>query len=107
FSSTIGYIDGNNYSRRHSKGVYSCNRQARSDIKKSFNLGVRESCRISYEDYLSRSFDVFGLGEVDFKQHSFAEKNFHCGYYAVGDELNDILDFRRDDLDDLFQKMLI
>lgn len=72
--------------------------------KRVFNLGVRESCRISYEDYLSRSFDVFGLGEVDFKQHSFAEKNFHCGYYAVGDELNDILDFRRDDLDDYFDR---
>lgn len=72
--------------------------------KKIFNLGVGSSCRISYEDFLTRSFDIFGLGEVDFQPNSFAEKNFHCGYYADGDELNDILNFQIDELDVYFER---
>lgn len=71
--------------------------------KQIFNLGGGDKCRISYEDFLKRSFGIFGLGRLDFSPKSFAEKNFHCGYYADGDDLNDILDFRRDTLETYFQ----
>lgn len=71
--------------------------------KQTFNLGGGEKCRISYEDFLKRSFGIFGLGRLDFLPRSFAEKNFHCGYYADGDDLNDILDFRQDTLETYFQ----
>lgn len=70
--------------------------------KKIFNLSGGENCRILYRDFLSRSFDIFGLGKLDFKENSFAGKNFHCGYYADGDILNDILDFRRETIEDHF-----
>jgi nucleoside-diphosphate-sugar epimerase len=70
--------------------------------KKIFNLGGGEKCRISYREFLSRSFNIFGLGEADFHEHSFAKRNFHCGYYADGDALNDILGFRKDTVDDYF-----
>jgi nucleoside-diphosphate-sugar epimerase len=70
--------------------------------KKIFNLGGGEKCRISYREFLSRSFNIFGLGEADFQEHSFAKRNFHCGYYADGDALNDILGFRKDTVDDYF-----
>lgn len=69
---------------------------------KIFNLSGGANCRISYRDFLSRSFEIFGLGELDFKPGSFAEKNFHCGYYDDGDVLNEILDFRRDTIEDYY-----
>ncbi len=71
--------------------------------KKIFNLSGGENCRIIYKDFLSYSFKIFGLGQVNFPPKTFAEKNFHCGYYKDGDELNDILNFRNDTLDSYFE----
>jgi len=70
--------------------------------KNIYNLGGGEKCRISYSDFLSRSFEIFGLGSLNFQENAFARKNFHCGYYQDGDVLNDILDFRRDSIEDYF-----
>ena len=72
--------------------------------KKIFNLGGGEKCRIIYKDFLNRSFEISGLGKPDFPKYSFAEKNFHCGYYADGDELENILHFRKDTIDSYFEK---
>lgn len=71
--------------------------------KNIYNLGGGEKCRISYHEFLCRSFKIFGLGDPDFKENSFAKKNFHCGYYEDGDKLHHILDFRRDTIDDYFR----
>lgn len=71
--------------------------------KKIFNLGGGENCRITYKDFLSRSFSIYGLGDVDFHPKSFAEKNFHCGFYDDGDILNNILHFRNDTLENYFE----
>lgn len=71
---------------------------------KVFNLGGGESCRCTYHEFLARSFKIFGLGEVDFPERSFAEHNFHCGYYADGDDLENLLKFRRDCLEAYFKK---
>jgi len=70
---------------------------------KIFNLGGGKDCRISYRDFLKRSFNLFGLGAVNFPKGAFATKNFHCGFYADGDELEKILHFRQDSLDDYFE----
>ncbi len=72
--------------------------------RKIFNLGGGESCRLSYAEFLSRSFKIAGLGKQDFPQKAFAEKNFHCGYYRDGDELENILHFRNDTLESFFDK---
>lgn len=72
--------------------------------KRIFNLGGGENCRISYIDFLTKSFDIYGLGEVDFPEKAFAEHNFHCGYYVDGQDLEDAVAFRKDSLDDYFQK---
>ena len=69
---------------------------------KIYNLSGGEKCRINYRDFLSRSFEIFGLGKLDFKENSFAQKNFHCGYYEDGDLLNKILDFRRETIEHYF-----
>ncbi len=71
--------------------------------KKIFNLGGGESCRIVYDEFLSRSFKIFGLGKLDFPPKTFAEKNFHCGNYEDGYLLNDILNFRKDTISDYFE----
>jgi nucleoside-diphosphate-sugar epimerase len=73
--------------------------------KKTFNLGGGGSCRLAYEEFLKRSFEIFGMGKLDFPPKAFAEKNFHCGYYADGDELEKILHFRKDDLEAYFEKV--
>lgn len=71
--------------------------------KKIFNLGGGEDCRISYRDFLKRSFNLFGLGAVNFPEGAFATKNFHCGFYADGDELEKLVHFRQDTLGDYFE----
>lgn len=72
---------------------------------KIFNLGGGENCRLTYRELLEESFQIMGLGKLDFPEKSFAEKNFHCGYYADGDQLENILHFRRDDLKAYFSKV--
>lgn len=72
--------------------------------KKIFNLGGGSNCRILYDGFLSRSFEIYGLGELDFPPKSFAEKNFHCGYYQDGDVLDNILNFGNDTLESYFEK---
>lgn len=71
--------------------------------KRIFNLGGGEKCRASYEEFLQRSFTIFGLGELNFPKHAFADKNFHCGYYADGDALEKIVHFRQDTINDYFK----
>lgn len=70
---------------------------------KIFNLGGGESCRCLYSDFLKRSFKIFGLGKVDFPENSFADHNFHCGFYQDGDALEEILKFRRDNLESFYK----
>jgi nucleoside-diphosphate-sugar epimerase len=69
-----------------------------------FNLGGGEQCRISYNDFMTRAFEAFGMGPVHFPEYAFAHQNFHCGYYADGDELEEILKFRSDTLDTYFER---
>ncbi|MDD2552298.1 MAG: NAD(P)-dependent oxidoreductase [Dysgonamonadaceae bacterium] len=71
--------------------------------KKIFNLGGGQNCRIIYDDFLSRSFKIYGLGKLDFPPKTFAEKNFHCGYYEDGYVLDNILNFRKDTLFNYFE----
>ena len=72
--------------------------------KKIFNLGGGESCRTIYDKFLIRSFKIAGLGSFNFPLKTFAEKNFHCGYYEDGDKLENILHFRKDNLESYFEK---
>ncbi|MDD4992193.1 MAG: NAD(P)-dependent oxidoreductase [Paludibacter sp.] len=67
-----------------------------------FNLGGGERCCISYREFLERSFHLFGLGAVNFPDHAFAERNFHCGIYTDGNMLEDIVHFRNDTIDSYF-----
>jgi len=74
-------------------------------IGKTFNLSGGKECRTTYKQFLIRSFTLFGLGKLNFPANAFAKKNFHCGYYMDGDDLEEILHFRNDTLDIYFQKV--
>jgi len=67
-----------------------------------FNLGGGEDCVISYHSFLDKMFDAFGLGNANFPEKAFAEKNFHCGMLSDGKQLEEIIHFRRQNLNDYF-----
>lgn len=73
--------------------------------KKIFNLSGGEKCRITFEEYLQRSFKAYGLGNLNFPLYTFAKKNFHCGYYLDSDELENILHFRNDTIESHFKRV--
>ncbi len=73
--------------------------------KRIFNLGGGEKNRIIYRDLLAENFKIFGLGKFDLPEKAFAEKNFHCGYYADGDALEKIVRFRKDTIQTYLQKV--
>ena len=70
-----------------------------------FNLGGGENCRILYKELLSGSFRILGLGRLNFPEKAFAEKNFHCGNYVDGDNLEKIIHFRQDTINDYFYRL--
>lgn len=70
-----------------------------------FNLAGGETCRATFDEFLSSAFQVSGLGKLDFPKQAFAEKNFHCGYYVDGAELEHILHFQQDSKEDYFNLM--
>jgi nucleoside-diphosphate-sugar epimerase len=67
---------------------------------RTFNLGGGEKCRVTYRDLLHGCFAVAGLSNVDFPAEAFADHNFHCGYFLDSDELERILHFQRDSVED-------
>jgi nucleoside-diphosphate-sugar epimerase len=65
-----------------------------------FNLGGGEKCRIVARDFLRRMFPLWGLDAKILPNYAFATRNFHSGYFLDGDELDDMLHFRRNTLQD-------
>jgi len=64
-----------------------------------FNLGGGADFRIRYRDFLEMNFELYGLGKFNFPDKAFAQKNFHCGNYVDGDDLEQILQFRTGDIE--------
>ena len=72
---------------------------------KIFNLGGGEKNRVIYRDLLEKSFEIYGLGKLNFPEHAFANYNYHCAYYADSDDLENIVRFRRDTMATYFEKV--
>jgi cholest-5-ene-3beta,7alpha-diol 3beta-dehydrogenase len=68
-----------------------------------FNLGGGERCRIRAREFLRVMLPLFGLDPLVIPEYAFALKNFHSGYYADGDEVEESLQFRRKTLCDYFE----
>ena len=73
--------------------------QAAPLIGRVSNLGGGARCRVIYRDFVERSFKQAGLGRLDFPHGAFAERNFHCGYFADSADLENRLHFQRDSLE--------
>ncbi|MHA1729585.1 MAG: NAD-dependent epimerase/dehydratase family protein [Promethearchaeota archaeon] len=69
-----------------------------------YNVAGGEKCRTIYGEYLQKYLEIFGLGNNTISKisHAFATKNFHCGYYSDTDDLQQILKFQRNTLEDHF-----
>lgn len=72
---------------------------------KIFNLGGGEACRTTYREFLIQMFQIYGLNYQNMKEITFAEQNFHCGYFLDGDQLEEILHFRRDTLSTYYERV--
>lgn len=70
-----------------------------------FNLGGGSRCRASYREYLDRHLTIMGLGTGFFPDEAFAEGNFHCGYYGDSEDLDELLEFQRDGIDEWLQEV--
>ncbi len=70
-----------------------------------YNLSGGDRCRIIYDDFLKKVFQIQGLKKIHFPKNAFANHNFHCGFYADGDELEELIHFRTEDLEDYFDQM--
>ena len=73
--------------------------------KNIYNLGGGPEYRTTYKEFLTRSFDIYGLGKLNFPNKTFAEKNFHCGYYQDNDKLERILHFQKGNLEEYYQNI--
>lgn len=71
--------------------------------KKTYNLGGGPRCRTTYEEFLKKCFEIYGLNFKYLKKNRFAKGNFHCGYYEDGDILNNILHFRMNTLNTYYK----
>jgi nucleoside-diphosphate-sugar epimerase len=70
----------------------------------TYNLGGGPCCRIAYREFLAGNFTCMGLDFSRVPEKAFAEKNFHCGYYADSGQLEDLLHFQRDCIGDLYAR---
>jgi nucleoside-diphosphate-sugar epimerase len=70
-----------------------------------FNLGGGPRCRTTYRDCLENVFSRVGLGERFFPDEAFAGGNFHCGFYRDSDELEALLGFQREGLDEFYEQV--
>lgn len=72
---------------------------------KIFNLSGGHQCRTTYREFLSRVFRIMGLQNLNLPENAFAQKNFHCGNYADSWQLEEILHFQQDSLEDYYRML--
>jgi nucleoside-diphosphate-sugar epimerase len=70
-----------------------------------FNLGGGAKCRIEAYEFLNTTLPLFGVDPSAMPLNAFATRNFHSGYYADGDKLNDLLSFQRHTLEDYYKSL--
>lgn len=73
----------------------------------TFNLGGGPLFRTDYQTFLSRMLMSYGFNPKHLSERCFATKNFHCGYYADSDILNNILHFQNDSLESYLKSVAL
>ena len=73
---------------------------------KIFNLGGGEDSRASGYETTNYGFKLLGGQAKDFFEPRFnITRNFHCGFFVDGEELNNLLHYRKDNLKDYWKKI--
>lgn len=72
-----------------------------------YNIGGGATCRLNNFCFMSQMFGVLGIENIKdiFEPNWFALKNFHGQYYLDSDEINDILNFRRESFEDFIVRL--
>lgn len=74
---------------------------------KIFNLGSGEENRITGYETVQGGFSLFGGDVKDFyNPNDCCVRNFHCGYFADGERLNNMFHYREDKIDEYWAKIL-
>ena len=74
--------------------------------QKCYNIGNGEAARVTGFETLNRGFSLLGHPVSRFfKPHWNSARNFHSFWYLDSDQLNDLLDFRRDTFEGFFEKL--
>jgi nucleoside-diphosphate-sugar epimerase len=70
--------------------------------RKIYNIGGGESCRMTNHEFLRRCFPVLGIRDFRtvVEPNWFATRNFHGQWYEDSDDLEQMLHFRRQSVDD-------
>lgn len=69
-----------------------------------YNVGGGESCRLTAFEFMDKLYRSIGVDLRDLQDPNwFAARNFHGQYYYDSDLLNDYLDFRSQDVDDIVE----
>ena len=74
---------------------------------KIFNLGSGEESRITGYETVQGGFSLFGGDAKDFYDPNYCcTRNFHCGFYLDGEKLNELFNYRQDNIHDYWGKIL-
>lgn len=74
--------------------------------RKIFNLGGGEESRISGYETIQGGFSLFGGSVKDFYEPRFnITRNFHGGFFVDGDELEKLFHYRKDNINDYWNKI--
>ena len=74
---------------------------------KIFNLGSGEESRITGYETVQGGFSLFGGDAKDFYDPNYCcTRNFHCGFYLDGEKLNELFNYRQDNIHDYWPKIL-
>jgi len=66
-----------------------------------YNIGGGPACRVTYFDFLERTFRLFGLdAEKIMPRNWFGIRNFHCNWWADSDVLNNYTHHQRHSFED-------
>ncbi|MFX0095325.1 MAG: NAD-dependent epimerase/dehydratase family protein [Candidatus Hodarchaeota archaeon] len=71
----------------------------------TYNLGGGEKCRATYRELVSTILGFYGISSDVLFDELFATTNFHCGFYADGMKLDNLLRFQRGGLEDYYDLM--
>ncbi|MDC7693505.1 NAD(P)H-binding protein [Asticcacaulis sp. DXS10W] len=71
--------------------------------RRFYNIGGGASCRVVNHEYMEKMFAVMGIADYRnvLSPHWFATQNFHGQWYSDSDELERLVPFRRDTIEDI------